>query len=133
MLWQNGWCKGEHPVQLLRERVRWRAGTKGRRVRIGDNAPCHVAKAVKAEATRLGIERVNRPGSRPDRNPLERLGDWMRQEVSRGFCHKSVQELHEAGQAFLARINRDPIALVDWLWPKFELDPEFEEKLRVPT
>ena len=31
------------------------------------------------------------------------------------------------------RINRDPVALVDRLWPKFELDPEFEEKLRVST
>ena len=57
----------------------------------------------------------------------------MREEVSRGFCHGSVQELHEACQAFLARINRDPIALVDRLWPKLELDPEFEEKLQVPT
>ncbi len=133
LLWQDGWCNGEHTVQFLRELVRWRAGKKGRLVLIWDNAPCHVAKAVKAEAARLGIELVNLPGYSPDLNPIERLWDWMREEVSRGFCHGSVQELHEACQAFLARINRDPIALVDRLWPKFELDLEFEEKLRVPT
>ena len=42
-------------------------------------------------------------------------------------------ELIAACQAFIERINRDPIALVDRLWPKFELDPEFEAKLLVPT
>jgi hypothetical protein len=57
----------------------------------------------------------------------------MREEVTRGFCHKSVPELIEACQAFIARINRNPIALVDRLWPKFELDPQFEAKLLVPT
>jgi len=57
----------------------------------------------------------------------------VRQEVTRGFCHGSVAQLVEACQAFLARVNRDPVALVDRLWPKFELDPEFEAKLRVPT
>jgi hypothetical protein len=30
-------------------------------------------------------------------------------------------------------INRDPIALADRLWPKFELDPEFEAQLLGPT
>ena len=57
----------------------------------------------------------------------------MRQEVTRGFCHGSVAQLIGACQAFIACVNRDPIALIDRLWPKFELDPEFEEKLRVST
>jgi hypothetical protein len=57
----------------------------------------------------------------------------MREEVTRGFCHQSVAELVEACQAFIGRINRDPLALVDRLWPKFELDPDFEAKLLVPT
>ena len=38
-----------------------------------------------------------------------------------------------SGQSFIGRINRDPVALVDRLWPKFELDPEFEAKLLVPS
>jgi hypothetical protein len=57
----------------------------------------------------------------------------MREEVTRGKCLGSVAELIAACEAFIARINGDPIALIDRLWPKFELDPEFEEKLRVST
>jgi transposase len=132
-LWQNGWCNGEETVNFLRALVTWRAGKRGRLVVIWDNAPCHVAKIVRAEAARLGVEIVNRPGYSPDLNPIERLWDWMREEVTRGFCHASVPELIEACQAFIGRINRDSVALVDRLWPKFELDPEFEEKLRVST
>jgi transposase len=132
-LWQNGWCNGEETVNFLRALVAWRAGMEGRLVLIWDNAPCHVAKRVTAEAARLGVEIVNLPGYSPDLNPIERLWDWMREEVTRGFCHASVPELIEACQTFIERINRDPVALVDRLWPKFELDPEFEEKLRVST
>jgi transposase len=131
-LWQNGWCNGTHTVSFLQALVAWRKGLKGRLVLIWDNAPCHVAKIVKAEAALLGIELVFLPGYSPDLNPIERLWDWMREEVTRGCCHRSVAELIAACQAFIERINRDPIALVDRLWPKFELDPEFEAKLRVP-
>jgi len=131
LVWENGWCNGEQTVLFLREVARWRAGRPGRLVMIWDNAPCHVAKVVKAEAARLGIEVVNLPGYSPDLNPIERLWDWMREEVTRGHCHGSVPELVAACQEFVARINRDPVALADRLWPKFELDPEFEEKLRV--
>ena len=38
-----------------------------------------------------------------------------------------------AGQRFIAGINTDPEAVVDRLWPKFELDPEYEAKLLVST
>jgi len=133
LVWQDDWCDGERTVQFLRALARWRAGKKGRLVLIWDNAPCHVAKMVTAEAARLGIEVVKLPGYSPDLNPIERLWDWMREEVTRGFCHGSVAELIAACRAFIERINRDPIALIDRLWPKFELDPEFEEKLRVST
>jgi transposase len=133
LLWQNGWCNGEQTVAFLREVVRWRAGKKGKIVLIWDNAPCHVAKVVTAEAARLQITVLNLPGYSPDLNPIERLWDWMREEVTRGFCHGSVAQLIEACQAFVARINLDPVAIIDRLWPKFELDPEFEAKLLVPT
>ncbi len=132
-LWENGWCNGEQTVSFLRALVLWRAGKKGRLVLIWDNAPCHVAKLVTAEAAALGIEIVKLPGYSPDLNPIERLWDWMREEVSRGYCHGSVAELITACQAFIQRINRDPMAVIDRLWPKFELDPEFEEKLRVSS
>jgi len=133
LLWQGGWCNGEQTVQFLRELASWRAGKAGRLVLVWDNAPCHVARVVTAEAARLGIEVVRLPGYSPDLNPIERLWDWMREEVTRGFCHGSVAELIARCQAFIARINNDPLALIDRLWPKFELDPEFEGKLRVPT
>jgi transposase len=133
LLWENGWCNGSQTVSFLQALALWRAGKKGRLVLIWDNAPCHVAKVVKAEAAKLGITLVNLPGYSPDLNPIERLWDWMREEVTRGFCHQSVAELIQACQAFIQRINHDPIALVDRLWPKFELDPEFEEKLRVSS
>jgi transposase len=129
LLWENGWCNGEQTVHFLRTLAAWRAGKKGRLVLIWDNAPCHVAKRVTAEAARLGIEIVNLPGYSPDLNPIERLWDWMREEVTRGFCHPSVPDLVAACQAFISRINLAPIALVDRLWPKFELDPVFEAKL----
>jgi transposase len=132
-LWENGWCNGIQTVHFLRALVAWRAGQKGRLVLIWDNAPCQVAKIVTTEAARLGIEIVNRPGYSPDRNPIERLWDGMREEVTHGFCHASVPDLVAACQAFIRRINLDPLALVDRLWPKFELDPEFEAKLLVSS
>jgi transposase len=133
LLWENGWCNGVQTVQSLRALVSWRAGKAGRLVLVWDNAPCHVAKVVTAEAARLGIEIVRLPGYSPDLNPIERLWDRMREEVTRGSCHSSVSALIAASQAFIARINEDPLALIDRLWPKFDLDPEFEEKLRVST
>jgi transposase len=132
-LWENGWCNGAQTVSFLRALAAWRAGKKGRLVLIWDNAPCHVAKIVTTEAARLGIEIVNLPGYSPDLNPIERLWDWMREDVTRGFCHQSVPDLVLACQAFITRINLDPIDLVDRLWPKFELDPEFEAKLLVSS
>ena len=131
LLWQDGWCNGERTARFLEALARWRAGKEGKVVIIWDNAPCHIAKAVKAKAAELGIELVYLPGYSPDLNPLERLWGWLREEVTRGHCHGSVAELIAAAQAFIERVNGDPAALVNRLWPKFELDPEFEEKLRV--
>lgn len=131
LLWDDGWCDGERTKKFLRELKKWRAGKSGRIVVIWDNAPCHTAKAVKAEAKELGIELVYLPGYSPDLNPIERLWGWLRDEVTRGHCHGSVTELTAACQRFIADVNRDPLALIDRLWPKFDLDPEFEAKLQV--
>jgi transposase len=128
-LWEDGWCNGEKTVKFLQEVARWRAGKKGQLVIIWDGAPCHRAKIVTAEAARLGIKLVPLPGYSPDLNPIERLWDWMREDVTRGHCHASVPELIQACQAFIQRINRDPIAVVDRLWPKVDLDPDFEALL----
>ena len=57
------------------------------------------------------------PGSSPDLNPIERLWDWTGGELD-GGC-----------QAFIRRINQNPIVVVDRRWPELELDPEYEEQL----
>lgn len=82
---------------------------------IWDNAPCQIVRVVTAHAEELGIEVINLPSFSPNLNPTERLWDGRRQEVTRGFCHESVAEWIETCQTFLARINSESIALVDWL------------------
>jgi hypothetical protein len=57
----------------------------------------------------------------------------MREEVTRGHCHDSLARLRVACQQFIAGINAAPETVVDRLWPKFELDPEYEAKLLVST
>ena len=57
----------------------------------------------------------------------------MRAQVTRGHCHASLAALRGACQRFIAGINAAPEAVVDRLWPKFELDPEYEAKLLVST
>ncbi len=56
----------------------------------------------------------------------------MREEVTKDFCHPSVQALMEACLAFIDRINLDPIHLIARLWPRFDLNPDYE-KLLVST
>ena len=60
------------------------------------------------------------PGDRPDLNPVERLWDWMRDEVTRGHCHVSLAALRTACPQFIAQINANPETVVDRLWPKFQ-------------
>ena len=57
----------------------------------------------------------------------------MREEVTHGHCHASLKALRVACQEFIARINGDDQAVIDRLWPKFDLDPEYEAKLLVST
>jgi hypothetical protein len=133
LIWEDGPCDGNATCHFLERVARWRAGLPGKVVVIWDNAPCHIAKVVTGHAEELGIELVNLPGYSPDLNPIERLWDWMREEVTRGHCHVSLAALRVACQRFIAGINADAETVVDRLWPKFELDPEYEAKLLVST
>ena len=132
-IWEDGPCDGNATCHFLGRVARWPAGRPGKIVVIWDNAPCHVARVVQAHAAELGIESVALPGYSPDLNPIERLWDWMREEVTRGHCHASLAALRVACQQLIARINADPGAVIDRLWPQFELDPEYEAKLLVST
>ena len=57
------------------------------------------------------------------------LWKWMREEVTRHFCHASMRHLFDACEAFIDRISADPQRLVSRLSPRLGLDPEFEKFL----
>ena len=57
----------------------------------------------------------------------------MREEVTLDHGHAGLKALRQACREFIARINGDAMAMVDRLWPRFDLDPEHEAKLLVST
>jgi hypothetical protein len=133
LLWQDGWCDGERTVRFLRELARWRAGQPGRWVLIWDNAPCHVAKVVTAEAARLGIEVVKlpglQPGPQPDRAAVgrdARGGHARLLPRQRAAADRRLSGVHRADQPCPDRSHRSAVAQV-------RTEPEFEEKLQVST
>jgi hypothetical protein len=132
-VWQEGKCNGAHTAQFLRRLMAWLdesdPQSKRQVVVIWDGAPWHRSQGVRTQAAELGIQLVPLPGYSPDLNPIEGLWKWMRQEVTQHYCHTSLHELCLACHAFVARINRDPLALVTRLWPKFDLDPDYEKLL----
>ena len=128
LLWQDGWCDGEQTVQSLRRTgvlvparrlavLIWTTPPVTRQSRHGGGGPVgHRNREVaglqpgpQPERTAVGLDAR---GSNARLLPRQRLG------VDRGLTgvHRPHQE--------------DPLALIDRLWPKFDLDPEFEEKLR---
>ena len=104
------------------------AGRDGRAVvAIWAGAPWHRARIVRRTAAELGIAPVALPGYGPDRNPVEGLWTWMREEVTQHYCHDTRRELFDACKSFVDDISRDPLAVVRRLWPRFTLDPEAEK------
>jgi transposase len=89
----------------------------------------HRAKSVQATAAALGFTLVPLPGYSPDLNPIEGLWKWMRDQVTKNFCHSSMRDLFDACKAFIQRINLDPEQVIHRLWPKFDLDPNYEKSL----
>jgi transposase len=77
----------------------------------------------------LGIELIQQPAYSLDLNSIEGLWKWMREEVTQHFCHDSLYDLFLDCKAFTDRINLDPIALISRLWPKFDLNPDYEKLL----
>ena len=122
-------CNKEHTIQFLQRMAAWLADAPGAVVIIWDGAPWHRAKCVQAAADELGFTLIALPAYSPDLNPIEGLWKWMREEVTRNHCHESMRHLFDACKEFIDRINRDSASLVYRLWPKFELDPEYEKLL----
>jgi transposase len=129
LIWEGGRCNAANTTRFLNEVADWARGQTRRVVVIWDGAPCHRAKALEAVAAGLGIELVFLPGYSPDLNPIEGLWKWMREEVTQHHCHASLDALRMACRSFIETINRDPLSVIQQLWPRFDLDPEME-KLR---
>ena len=127
LIWAEGNCNKEATVKFLRRVKEWVEAAGRRLVIIWDGAPWHRAKIMSAEAKSLGIEIIPLPGYSPDLNPIEGLWKWMREEVTQLHCHKTLSKLFDACREFIEEINKDPLAIVDRLWPRFELDPEIEK------
>ena len=96
---------------------------------IWDGATWHRAKAVQIAAAKLGLTLFPLPAYSPDLNPIEHLWRWMREEVTHNHCHHSMRRLCDACKAFINRINAHPVRVVSRLWPRFELDLEYEKLL----
>ena len=128
-IWNEGACNQDHTIAFLHHVAAWIGDAPGEVVLIWDGAPWHKAKRVRAAASALGFTVVALPSYSPDLNPIEGLWKWMREEVTRNFCHATMRHLFDACKAFIDRINMDPQRLVSRLWPRFELDPAFEKFL----
>ena len=134
-LWPYARANGEHTIEALN---RLRAEfPEDALILIWDGAPYHRAKAVRAEAARLGITLLPLPGYSPDLMPVEALWHWLREDVTSGtsllvpyhHCHATTDDLTRRVAAFEAEVNRHAYAVADRLLVKARLDPE-EEKLR---
>ena len=53
----------------------------------------------------------------------------MREEVSQQHCHPTLRDLFLDCLAFIERINLEPEQIIARLWPKFDLDPNYEKLL----
>jgi transposase len=128
-IWQEGKCNSEHTVQFLRRLLAWLDLAGRQLLIIWDGAPWHRSQLVRSQAHQLGIQLIQLPGYSPDLNPIEGLWKWMREEVTQHFCHASLHHLFCHCKAFIERINLDPLAMITRLWPKFDLDPDYEKLL----
>lgn len=128
-IWNEGNCNGKQSVQFLRRLKHWLGDSPCPVLIIWDGAPCHRAKIVQAAALKLGFSLVPLPAYSPDLNPIEGLWKWMREDVTQHHCYPTMRELFEACKAFIDRINLDPEQVITRLWPKFDLDPDFEKLL----
>ncbi len=129
LIWNEGNCNKEHTVLFLERIADWLGQDERSVVIVLDGAPWHKAHMVQDKAAELGFQLMRLPGYSPDLNPIEGLWKWMREEVTQHHSYPTMCDLFLACKDFIDRINLDPDALVQRLWPKLELDPEFEKLL----
>jgi len=128
-LWPYPRGNGEHTIDVL---GRLRAEFPERPlIVLWDGVSYHRAETVRQAAAELQIECRRLPGYSPDFMPVEALWRWLREDVTYQHCHASLDRLETSVASFQDKINQDPIALVDRLALKTQLDPDVE-KLRIP-
>jgi transposase len=132
-IWHEGKCNSENTIHFLQHLSTWlnESAPKGlaQVVIIWDGASYHRSKLVRAAAEKLDFELVALPGYSPDLNPIEGLWKWLREEVTHNHCHQTMRQLFLDCIAFIDSINQDPEQILKRLWPKFDLDPDFEKLL----
>ena len=129
-LWEQGWCNGEQTVQFLQALADWLPPSDLQTLIIWDGAPWHSRTlAVQEKAEALGLTLVTLPPYSPDLNPIEGLWKWMREEVTQHYCHLNLAQLKQDCLAFIGQINRQPLNLIQRLWPKCELNNLHEKFL----
>lgn len=128
-VWSNGRFNSDNTIAFLQALADWLTVENQTVYIILDGAPWHRSKKVAVAAFKLGFTLVRLPAYSPDLNPIEGLWKWMREEVTQLHCHLTLQALVEACKEFIHRINLEPDWLLKRLWPKFDLDPDFEKLL----
>lgn len=129
LIWNEGFCNAQQTVSFLERVVEWIGPTTKRIVLIWDGASYHRAALVREAAVRLNVELCPLPGYSPDLNPIEGLWKWMREEVTQHHAYATMRDLFDGCKAFIDTINLNPGAILSRLWPKFDLDPDFEKLL----
>jgi len=130
-LWAYPMCNGLSTADFLDRVAKW-VGDRPKPTVIWDGSPVHRAIVARDRAAEVGIELILLPGYSPDLNPIEGLWKWMREALTYGHCHDSVESLFTASMEFIRSINADSLAMIQRLWPKMRLVPE-EEALRRST
>lgn len=128
-LWHNGRFNSDNTIAFFQALADWLDSAGQTIYVILDGAPWHRSKKVAAAAAQLGFTLVRLPAYSPDLNPIEGLWKWMREEITQLHCHPTLQALADACLEFINNINLEPDLLLKRLWPKFDLDPDFEKLL----
>lgn len=131
LIWHQDRCDSQSTVAFLQHlALKWPADPSQQTVIIWDGAAWHSkASIVRQQAQALGFTLIQLPRYSPDLNPIEGLWKWMREELTHHHCYKYLYLLERACFEFIDRINLDPEAFISRLWPKFDLDPEYENVL----
>jgi transposase len=133
LLWHQENCNSETTVAFLDYLAQQWPHLPNQPTMIWDGASWHGRTDIVREAAEtLGFILIQLPAYSPDLNPIEGLWKWLREELTQHHSYKYLYQLERACFDFIDRINLDPEAIISRLWPKFDLDPEYEKVMFSP-